>query len=77
MDSIVLGTFDRFITSTIFKSGATTLVVLVASLYLDRCKEHFDPKAFRRLWLKETVFIVAITLAHKVSNYRNSGMSGC
>ena len=67
MDSITNETFGKFIASTIAVSETKISVVLVASLYLQRCKRKFNVTAFGQLWLKERVFIAAIVLANKVS----------
>jgi len=68
MDLVSFRIFPDFIASIISKSRAKTSVVLVALLYLDRCRKLFDAKAFKQLWLKERLFVVAMVLAHKVSN---------
>lgn len=67
MDAIANETFHNFIASTITVSKTKVSVILVASLYLRRCKSQFDVTAFGQLWLKERVFIAAIALAYKVS----------
>lgn len=67
MDSITNETFDKFIASTIAASKTKVSVVLVTSLYIQRCKLQFNAAAFGQLWLKERVFIAAIVLANKVS----------
>lgn len=68
MDHVSFRTFKSFIASIIFRSKVKSSVVLVASLYLDRCKSRFDAESFGQLWLKEKVFIVAMALANKVRN---------
>lgn len=68
MDYVSWLTFNRFIATIISESKVKSSVVLVASVYLDRCKAHFDAKPFGKLWLKEKVFVISVVLANKVSN---------
>jgi hypothetical protein len=67
MDSVTEKTFRNFVASTIAVSKIKVSVVLVAALYIRRCKLQFTVAAFERLWLKERVFVAAIVLANKVS----------
>lgn len=78
MDFMSFKSFTNFIASVISGSRAKTSVVLVTSLYLDRCRRFFDAKAFGEHLLKERLFVAAIMLAYKVSKrISTSGVSGC